>query len=95
MYALSESFLEYVGEYQVEMYEMEIFGHNDIGIDINLKIFGEGKHKGFIGDYLITRADGKITTGSCLNRQTKEATIEAIEEKVIEVIRNPDRLKWE
>lgn len=83
MYALSKSLLESAYEYRVEVYDMEVFGYDDVLVEIDLKIIGEPGYETYIGHYLITTDDGKTAEGTCVNRPTKEDTLLAVEKAVI------------
>lgn len=93
LYAFSNSLLELAGEYRVEIYNMEIFGY-DAGINIELKVFGEGVLETYIADLEITRNDGKIANVAIMNQPTKEDTFVAVEEMVIRIL-NDENSYWE
>ncbi|MEK4128555.1 hypothetical protein NYE67_02685 [Solibacillus sp. FSL W8-0474] len=88
MYILSNSFVKPIYEYRVESYSMELLSHSAVA-HIDLKIFGEeAVFEMYSADYEIERADGKNFEGSCMNRPTKEATLLAVEESVIDALEN-------
>ena len=89
MYALSKSVLNPYGFYRVEVYNMSVLSH-DAHVIVELKIFGEGEYETYIGDYEITREDGKTNTGACMNQPTKEATKEAVECAVLKALESKD-----
>ena len=86
MYALTNSFVNLMIEYRVEVYEMYIYTHG-ANVRIDLGIVGEDISKVmFRADYVIVRSDGKETSGMCMNYATKEATLLAVEKKAIEAL---------
>lgn len=93
MYAFSNSLLESVGKYRVEIYNMEIFGY-DAGINIELRVFGEGVLETYIADFEITRNDGKIAHVALMNQPTKEDTFVEVEKVVIEILAD-ENYYWE
>lgn len=92
MYAFSKSFVEYRGSYQVEAYDMEVFGY-DMIVRIDLKIIGPTDEVAYVADSTIYRKDGKTAHFTCLNEPTKEDTFIAVEHKVLEMLRSP-RTRW-
>ena len=94
MYALANSFLNLMIEYRVEVYEMNIYTHGAV-VRIDLGIVGEDISKTmYRADYVIVRADGKETSGMCMNYPTKEATLVAVEKKAIEALESENH-HWE
>lgn len=94
MYALSNSFLKPILEYRVEVYFMDIYTHG-ANVRIDLGIVGEDTSKiMYRADYVIGRADGKETSGMCINYPTKEATLLAVEKKAIEALESESH-HWE
>lgn len=93
MYALSKSLLEHHSNYRVEVYYMSILSY-DATVIINLSVFGEGDNESYMANYEIIRGiDEKTTEGACVNRPTKEATFEAVEEAAIKALEDKNR-KW-
>lgn len=92
VYALSNSLLEQIGDYRVEVYTMEIFEY-EADVEIALKIFGENEIASYVGEFEITMSDGKTTSGACLNRATKEETFLAVEEAVIKILKDGNHHK--
>lgn len=94
MYALSNSFLNLMLEYRVEVYLMDIYTHS-ASVRIDLSVVGEDLNKVmYRADYVIVRGDGKETSGICLNHPTKEATLLAVEKKAIETLESENH-HWE
>ena len=94
MYALSNSFLNPILEYRVEVYLLNIYTHG-ANVRIDLGIIGEDTSKAiYRADYVIVRADGKETSGMCINHPTKEATLLAVEKKAIETLESENHY-WE
>lgn len=86
MYALSNSFLNQILEYRVEVYFMNIYTHS-ANVRIDLSILGEDTPGVmYRAEYVIGTADGKETSGICINYPTKEATLLAVEKKAIEAL---------
>ncbi|MER1956951.1 MAG: hypothetical protein ABS942_06210 [Solibacillus sp.] len=85
MYALSKSVLRVGGEYRVELYSIEFLSEEAI-VEVELKIIGEDTTESYVGEYVIERDDEEIARGAVINQPTKEATIEAIEQRAIEVL---------
>lgn len=86
MYALKNSFLNLLVEFRVEVYSMYIYTHGAT-VRIDLGIVGEDINQvTYRADYVIVRADGKETSGMCMNHPTKEATLLAVESKAIEIL---------
>lgn len=83
MYALSKTLLEPMGEYRVEWYKMVVLSH-EVDVDVYLNIFGEEGNELYSASYDITTDDDKYMSGAISNRGTKEATIQAVEEAVLE-----------
>lgn len=86
MYTFSNSILESVGEYKIELYDMGIFSYDDVTIEIELKIFGEKEYETYMADFDITKGDGSSASATCMNRPTKEETFFAVEETVVEML---------
>lgn len=81
-------------EYRVEVYSMDIYTHS-ASVRIDLSVVGEDLNKVmYRADYVIVRADGKETTGICMNHPTKEATLLAVEKKAIEILESENH-HWE
>lgn len=89
MYALSKSVLRVVGEYRVELYNIEFLSEEAI-VEVELKIIGEDTIESYVGDYVIEREDKEIARGAVINQPTKEATIEAIEKRAIAILENKE-----
>lgn len=85
MYVFSNSMIEELGEYRVRLYNMEVFGC-DANVRVEMKIFGEGTSLSYAAEYEITKSDGEIINGGCVNKSSKEELFIAIEEIVVRTL---------
>ena len=79
---------------RVEAYAMIFLSHSAVA-HIDLRILGEeGVFELYTANYEIERADGKTSGGSCMNQPTKETTLLAVEQAVIETLED-EKSYWE
>ncbi|MGN7478924.1 hypothetical protein ACTHOQ_13835 [Solibacillus silvestris] len=91
MYALSNSLLEQVGEYRVEVYTMSILNHK-ANVEIHLKIFEAGGNTVYMADYEIFKSEDESKSGSILNYESKEETMLMVERVAVGALEDEDRI---